>query len=446
MWYHITQGLQISSLFPRLLFAGNVVAATNHSCTLTFTHCHVAFADSVHRSYPLQGNMQDTNLAWKIGGVLGLFGLLLLGSLAYNLGSLNQDVHDQRIMAAEKHQREITHKRIQLCKEQLKAINDKNEKRVKENLVTEAETLLREKELMTTVLNDFNDVVDECEATLQVVEAEIADLSKQEEAIRQLELENEQIRQSLSSANSTKEESRKLLRTRVRALRLENEQFRKQKRDKDAQEKIKRELEEKMSRERKALQDKDLGLGEQGTNDANLGRLESLSSRISSYNNVENHAKLLEEKTENEDPDAVLSTRPSGLRRGQFEERESARERRMAEARLRPRESLTELDRDPEAPPPRRRRRVEELEDEDERPRRYEEEEERPRRRDPREDDERPRRYREEEERPRRRRDLYEDEEERPRRRRRRLEINENADEEEGRPIRNRMHSLGDRV
>eukprot|EP01064_Diplonema_japonicum_P023381 TRINITY_DN337_c2_g1_i2.p1 TRINITY_DN337_c2_g1~~TRINITY_DN337_c2_g1_i2.p1 ORF type:complete len:256 (+),score=64.74 TRINITY_DN337_c2_g1_i2:197-964(+) len=170
-------------------------------------------------------------------------------------------------------------------------------------------------------MNDYKDVVDLCEANLKEQEDSRAGLPKQEEVIKQLEYENEQMRNSLSSVNTTKEESRKALRTRVRALRLENEQLRKMKQDKEERDEQKVVLEARMTKEREELQDHDYGLGQKGDED-DTGRLRKLKTELSSLQGVKNHDQILAEQTEQEDPDAFTESSRERRRPRRRERRE----------------------------------------------------------------------------------------------------------------------------
>eukprot|EP01062_Namystynia_karyoxenos_P061258 TRINITY_DN53400_c0_g1_i1.p2 TRINITY_DN53400_c0_g1~~TRINITY_DN53400_c0_g1_i1.p2 ORF type:complete len:342 (+),score=152.00 TRINITY_DN53400_c0_g1_i1:82-1026(+) len=202
----------------------------------------------------------DPALRWKIIAGIASCAVLLLGFLAYNLGNVNQDVRDQRMLDNLNSIGQSVRERLQLCQTRLqeRRVDQDKEQVDVDKLRHETDLLGRENELLQQTNEDLTEASDECEEDLareaeaRTVEASANDL------IGRLEFENAELRGGLRGINSSKQDRRTALRTRVRVMRLENQQLREQKLHAEKQAALLHMAE----RRRQELQKADKGLGE----------------------------------------------------------------------------------------------------------------------------------------------------------------------------------------
>eukprot|EP01060_Flectonema_neradi_P020568 TRINITY_DN2808_c0_g1_i2.p1 TRINITY_DN2808_c0_g1~~TRINITY_DN2808_c0_g1_i2.p1 ORF type:complete len:405 (+),score=119.85 TRINITY_DN2808_c0_g1_i2:78-1292(+) len=391
---------------------------------------------------------QQGVLWWKIATVLSTLGSLLLGALAYNLGSIHQSSKDQQIAESETMINNVLHKKLDMCNEQLKS-KVENEKWIQE-LQEEEKLIHAESTILSETLDYHRDAAEACELELAAKELERQTLSDQQLLINKLEFENTMMELNFNNVTNTKTETRATHRLFIRAIRLENELLRMELKKKEAVEQALLAAEQEREEARKRLQKEDTGLGEVDDHTEN----EKLSNLQKSLNSIKASDYDREEKQfEDEDPDEWEDVPPPPRRTSESEEgrevpKKSVEEEREEPPRWRRRRKVVPTDEEAvvEERRPRRRRRPEyESEAAEEAPRRAPrrrevEEEEVPRRAPRRRRVERP--ADEEEEVPRRRRSRVAEEErerseEAPRRRRTRV-TEEEPDRSEEVPRRRR--------
>eukprot|EP01062_Namystynia_karyoxenos_P074459 TRINITY_DN71345_c0_g1_i1.p1 TRINITY_DN71345_c0_g1~~TRINITY_DN71345_c0_g1_i1.p1 ORF type:complete len:304 (+),score=101.74 TRINITY_DN71345_c0_g1_i1:84-914(+) len=209
----------------------------------------------------------DPALKWKVLGVMGAIGLVLVGLMAYNLGHFNQDERDQRIHENLETVNQMVRDRTALCHQKLRDRKDNNnmERIDIKQLQQETDLLGRENELLLQTNGDLEASKQECEDDWARAVEERAKEATTKEVVQRLEFENNQLEGTIVGFNDSKKVKRQDMKEGIRALRLENKELRQRAlelKKADAEEQL---LRRQIEEERRALQRIDTGLGERSS-------------------------------------------------------------------------------------------------------------------------------------------------------------------------------------
>eukprot|EP01062_Namystynia_karyoxenos_P072746 TRINITY_DN6918_c0_g1_i1.p1 TRINITY_DN6918_c0_g1~~TRINITY_DN6918_c0_g1_i1.p1 ORF type:complete len:319 (+),score=130.51 TRINITY_DN6918_c0_g1_i1:122-958(+) len=265
-------------------------------------------------------------LKWKVLGVMGAIGLVLVGLMAYNLGHFNQDERDQRILENLEGVNQMVRDRHTLCLSKLRDRKDSNdmERFDIKQLQQETDLLGRENELLLQTNGDLEASKQECEDDwARAVETRSGEATAKE-VVQRLEFENAQLEHTLLGFNATKQTKRQDMKEGIRALRLENKELRQryvEMKRADAEEQL---LRRQIEEERRALQKVDIGLGERsegaqksewskfGKAGELFGKMEAQFDRELKRNpEVSKRDMAIERFIEDEDPDQIAYLRSS---------------------------------------------------------------------------------------------------------------------------------------
>ncbi|KAJ9453005.1 hypothetical protein DIPPA_00953 [Diplonema papillatum] len=167
----------------------------------------------------------DDAMRWKVFGGFAVLGCVLLFAVGYNLGSLNEDLRTTKVQQHIDSVHELTLRRLGSCKSRLRRLQEDTETDTTaiESIEKDSKLLDGEIHNLASSASDLELGLKECQTLRQRNEEDKEEL---EDMIHKYKSQNAQMKEQLVKTNSTKEQDRKQMRSRIRVLRIENEKLR----------------------------------------------------------------------------------------------------------------------------------------------------------------------------------------------------------------------------